>query len=192
MNGKIKMAVVLIAVSTVSAVMLAWINAFSYDTIVRNKERKLKTAIIAALGLPLTENIDRQYVENIREVDTPAGKVYLSDGRAAASVSGSGFWGPIVLVVGVERNGYTLTGIEVLEQQETPGLGARIEETEFRNQFRGKRTDVPILFAAKGDKPGGNDVVAITGATLTSRFVEAILKDKLKPYLEEIRRVEGG
>ncbi len=196
MKGKIMMAVVLVAVSVISALMLAGINAFSYDTIVKNKERKLKTAILAALDIPLTKNVDQQYGDRINAVDTPAGKVYLSgkgdDGLAAVSVSGSGFWGPIVLIVGIERSGYRLTGIEILQQEETPGLGARIEEDEFRDQFKGKRTDLPIRFAAKGDKPGENDVVAITGATLTSRFVETILKDKLKPYLEEMRRIEGG
>lgn len=77
-------------------------------------------------------------------------------------VSTMGYGGEMILLVGIAREG-TLTGIQVLEHQETPGLGSNVTEGTFRSQFVKKPIDDP--FEAK------KDVQAVTGATISTSAV---------------------
>ena len=191
---KIMMVLVLIAVSIVSALMLAGINDISYDVIKKNRERRLKMAVLSALELPPGNGEpEKLFSKNIKEVATPEGPIYLSINKgqkgAAFSVSGTGFWGPIIVMVGVDPETLSIKGIEILQQEETPGLGARIEEDSFRKQFKGKNMNSPIGMMIKGAKPGPNDVEAVAGATLSSKFMEDIINEKAKPFIEAVRRL---
>ena len=67
-------------------------------------------------------------------------------------------------MVGIDKNN-KITGIEVISQQETPGLGAKIKESSFLQQFIGK-----TLEELKIKKDGGK-IDAVTGATISSRAV---------------------
>jgi Na+-transporting NADH:ubiquinone oxidoreductase subunit C len=86
-------------------------------------------------------------------------------------------WGEIESVVGVEKDLKTLTGIEFIEQNETPGLGGRITEGWFKEQFRGKRW--PLEVVPEGEPAGDQEFQAITGATNTTNGVKGILNDRL-------------
>ncbi|MFN8241600.1 MAG: RnfABCDGE type electron transport complex subunit G [Bacteroidales bacterium] len=102
----------------------------------------------------------------------PAKKDTLVIGYAIKTYSEKGFSGRITLMAGFSPEG-KVTGITVLEQKETPGLGTKMADTLFRNQFTGKD---PALFKVKVKKDGG-DVDAITAATISSRaFCDAIDK----------------
>ncbi len=88
--------------------------------------------------------------------------------------SGSGLWGEIRAHVGFKQDLKTLAGLNFLVQSETPGLGARIAESWFREQFRGKRG--PLSLVPEGTKNEGvNQFDAITGATVTSKAVRTIV-----------------
>lgn len=195
MKDKMMMIIVLVLVSMASALMLAGINDFSYATIKLNKERKLKVAVLSVLEIPLAKmKPEEVFSSKVKKVDSPDGPIYLSmDERskgAAFSVKGPGFWGPIIIMVGINPENLTIKGIEILQQEETPGLGARIEESWFRDQFRGKSMESPIGMMIKGAKPGANDVAAVAGATLSSKFVEDIINEKSKPFIEALRRLD--
>ena len=195
MKEKMMMVFVLVAVSIASALMLAGINDLSYDVIKMNKERKLKLAVLSALNIPFGNGeAEEVFSGSIKKINTPEGPIYLStDDRQkglAFSAKGSGFWGPIVIMIGINPENLTIKGVEILQQEETPGLGARIEEEWFRNQFQGKNMDVPIRMMIKGAKPGPNDVEAVSGATLSSKFVEEIINEKSKPLIEAMRRLD--
>jgi Na+-translocating ferredoxin:NAD+ oxidoreductase subunit G len=83
-----------------------------------------------------------------------------------------GFSGNINLMAGFRTDG-SIINIVVLEQKETPGLGAKMNESAFRDQFRDKN---PTEFRIKVKKDGGN-VDAITAATISSRaFCDAVQK----------------
>lgn len=98
---------------------------------------------------------------------------------------GNGYQGEIKIMVGINLNLKTLLGIEILESQETPGLGQRITSNNFRNQFKELKT-LPEIIYVKGETPDQpNEIEAITGATISSRAVVTILNDKIK----DIRKV---
>jgi len=199
-KDRLSILIVMIAVSTVSALLLTAVNEASRDVIKRNQERKLKLAVLNALDIPYDYNDpESSFKKMILTKDLRGENLYVSvskerDVKSAEGVAlvlkGSGFWGPISLVVGIAPDDYSIKGVEILEQLETPGLGARIEESGFRDQFKGKHFDRNIVVQIKGRAPGANDVSAITGATLTSKSIEKIINDAsrrlIKPVTELI------
>ncbi|MFN3532061.1 MAG: FMN-binding protein [Candidatus Brocadia sp.] len=88
------------------------------------------------------------------------------------------------LFICVEPDLETLKGIEVLDHSETPGLGGRITEDQFKKQFVGKKLRPKILVVKGRKAEGANEVDAITGATNTSRGIEAFLNDAMKEFWE--------
>jgi electron transport complex protein RnfG len=93
-------------------------------------------------------------------------------GLAVRTFSGKGFSGQIGLMAGFKPDG-TIINITVLEQKETPGLGTKMAEPGFKDQFMGKN---PSDFTIKVKKDGGK-VDAITAATISSRaFCDAVQK----------------
>lgn len=88
--------------------------------------------------------------------------------------SGQGYGDKLELLIGLDGDLKTITGLFVLEQKETPGLGAKIIEPKWRNQFIGKQT-ADTLQVIKGGQRGAATIDAITGATISSRSVTAIV-----------------
>jgi electron transport complex protein RnfG len=99
------------------------------------------------------------------------------DGELAGWVvkaGGQGYADKIELLLGLDPALDTITGLFVLEQKETPGLGNKIILAHWRGQFTGKQTGEPLTVQKGGDaSPVGID--AITGATISSRSVTAIV-----------------
>jgi Na+-transporting NADH:ubiquinone oxidoreductase subunit C len=88
----------------------------------------------------------------------------------------------------VEKDLKTLTGIEFIKQNETPGLGGRITESWFKEQFRGKRW--PLTVVPEGDPAGDQEFQAITGATNTTNAVRDILNNRLAGAGEAIEPLQ--
>ena len=94
-----------------------------------------------------------------------------------AKADGQGYGDKVELLIGVDPDVQKITGMFVLEQKETPGLGNRISEPQWRNQFVGKSTATP-LHVVKGKGEEGPDTIdAITGATISSRSITAIVNN---------------
>jgi electron transport complex protein RnfG len=108
----------------------------------------------------------------IEKVVFPAKKGGAVIAVAYAS-SGSGYGGLIDVMVGIDMEG-KLTGISVMTHSETPGLGARVTETEFSDQFRGISLD-------EGVQLGGN-VDGISGATFSSKGVVSAINEAVKIF----------
>lgn len=100
----------------------------------------------------------------------PARKDDVVVGYAVNTHTSNGFSGNISLMAGFKPDG-TIIDISVLEQKETPGLGTKMTEPEFKDQFKSKN---PAEFELKVSKDGGS-VDAITAATISSRaFCDAV------------------
>ncbi len=84
----------------------------------------------------------------------------------------------------VEPDLETLKGIEVLDHSETPGLGGRITEDQFKKQFIGKKLKPKLMVVSGRNAEGENEVDAITGATNTSRGIESFINDAMKEFWE--------
>ena len=122
--------------------------------------------------------IDSLYEEMVTE-DEDSGSIFYrimqSDGSLSYVVpaEGPGLWGQIMVMVGFAEDLVELTGIGIFSQNETPGLGARIEEEWFQDQFAGKRGPFTLVEEGTADSP--NEIDGITGATKTSRAMISIM-----------------
>lgn len=100
---------------------------------------------------------------------------------------GAGLWGPIWGYVSLNEDKNTIYGTVFDHQGETPGLGAEITSPHFQTQFQGKLIFdddqlVSILVKKGGNATGAHEVDAISGGTITSRGVEAMIKSYLTCY----------
>jgi electron transport complex protein RnfG len=91
-------------------------------------------------------------------------------GYAVSTYTKKGFSGDINIMAGFKPDG-TIINITVLEQKETPGLGTKMTEPKFKDQFNDKN---PANYFLRVKKDGG-PVDAITAATISSRaFCDAM------------------
>ncbi|MCR4964972.1 MAG: FMN-binding protein [Bacteroidales bacterium] len=114
-------------------------------------------------------------------------KIVCSDGTTGKAVrlDGKGLWGAIWGYVVISEDGTTIKGITLDHKSETPGLGAKITDETFLNAFKGKKLyDKDGKFVSvRVLKPGTsaeisaeNRVDAISGATITSRGVDEMMR----------------
>ncbi len=105
-------------------------------------------------------------------------------------IEGNGFQGKIRLMIGVTKDATELTGLEILEQAETPGLGQKIVEDDFKKQFVNLITN-PLVEWIKGAAPEKkNQIQTITGATISSKAVVAIINTGLETLRKSLN--DGG
>ena len=191
--GKLKRSLFTIffmfAITLVFIAVLSLIYVLTRDTIRLNESLVVKRAVLYVAGLEVPQTgieADALYQDRVREVEDQDGNVLFyeildSPGGELQSyvvpVLGAGLWGEIESVVGVEEDLKTLTGIEFIKQNETPGLGGRITESWFKEQFRGKRW--PLAVVPEGEPAGDQEFQAITGATNTTLAVRSILNERL-------------
>lgn len=100
---------------------------------------------------------------------------------------GQGFADRIEILIGLDVPLTRITGLYVLDQKETPGLGDYITGEAFRNGFRGKPTDQPLV-AVKREPEAENEIRAITGATISSESVAGIVNRALAALRDAIRQ----
>ena len=99
---------------------------------------------------------------------------------------GQGYADKIEILIGLDPAAKTISGIFILEQKETPGLGNKISLSRWRNQFIQKSTALPLT-VVKGQSPTSNSIDAVTGATISSRSVAGIVNraiDDIKGRLD--------
>jgi len=115
----------------------------------------------------------------------------LADGstKYVIPLYGSGLWGPIWGYVALDDDADTVFGAFFAHQGETPGLGAEIEKPAFSGEFDGKHLFkdgkfIPVTVVKAGTKPADDAdyVDGISGGTITSKGVAAMLDNCLAPY----------
>ncbi len=94
----------------------------------------------------------------------------------AVTAQEPGFQEELSLMIGFDPESGSLTGIKVLGQKETPGLGDKIEtDSTFGNQFPGRVVPLRRVKARSGGDR--SEVQTITGATISSRAVIRIVNN---------------
>ena len=170
------------------------------DRVRANEQLMFERAVLEAfpddIEVPPTAQINQRFNELFEKPDDAAGAyIYLKDGQPAGyavPVAGKGFWAPIRGIVGVSKDLTTVLGISFYDQNETPGLGARITETDFREQFEGLtvgKIEKPIGVRPPSVSLSDNEVHAISGATQTCVRLEVLINEDLSAWL---KAMNGG
>ena len=184
MNKTAKMVIVLTVITALSGGILATWDGVTKPKIAYHQLQALKAAISDVLPsydnyLEKDINGKKVYIGKIDDSTQPVG--------IAFKVDGSGFQGNISIMVGVDPSFNSITGIKVLGQIETPGLGTKIvvdpsNKTNpfwFPEQFGGVVL-FPQIDVVKNSIPQNqNEVQAISGATITSKAVVRIINENV-------------
>ncbi len=133
----------------------------------------------------------------IRYIITAKGKkvksnVYkgLAEGQClgwAFNCAGPGFADKIELIVAVDGDFENFAGYAVLASNETPGFGDRIKLAYYRQQFAGAPA-VKLELAKTGDvEKIDSEIVAISGATVSSEAVIKIINNSVAQVKKQMR-----
>ena len=184
------MFIVLIVVGIFSGGSLAVMYKFTQAPIQDTQQKELREAVFKVIP-------DAKDYKEIKAIDsTIIYKVMGQDGETAGyAVAGEGgrFQGNIKLMIGLDEKMESITGIEILESMETPGLGERIKDESFRSQFLGMKipagTAIECVKNEKNKK--GTDIQAITGATISSEAVVKIVNGLITEARESISKLKN-
>ena len=149
------------------------------DTLVRpkiewQKEQKIQRQLLEIFP-DMTEHILEDDIYIIYSNEAEIGFAFLAVGK--------GYGGLIDILIGLEDE-TTLKGVTIVSHLESPGLGARITETAFTDQFAG----INISDIALRQK--GGEIDAITGATISSRAVVEAIKATAVEKIESLESRE--
>ncbi len=193
----------IIFMSVITAIfvfVLAFLNYSTAERIEFLQDTDLRKKILYVFDISIPsdnpEEINRVFNQHIEEDDSTNPPLFytIDDGKItgyAIPATGAGLWGSIDAYVGISADLTTILGLEFVEHSETPGLGGRISDLDFLEQFRGLDISNPsgenyIVF-----KPAsGGNVDAISGATLTSQSVRDLLNIDIKNFLDDRREDE--
>ena len=186
----LKTLVFILIISVLFGALLSGANALLRPQIKQNELIAEKKAVLYAFGLDdsgQADEINNRFAELVSEEQIEGISAYAwkkTDGSVqgyAVPFTGAGLWGTIRGFLAVTADLQTVLGLTFIEQNETPGLGGRIDEPPYKEQFRGVEISIEEGFAY--GTAGGDQLDAITGATSTSRAVLQILNHTLQDTL---------
>ena len=161
----IKIGLTLFAITAVSATLLATVNKLTAPLIAENQTKKTYTSMkkvipdskeFQAIDVTGTEKISEAYLA-LDENKEKTGVCVIS--------SANGYGGEIKVLTAVVNG--KICGIDILSHTETPGLGAKATNPDFKEQFEGKTGGISLVKSGAS----GNEINAISGATISSTAV---------------------
>jgi len=111
----------------------------------------------------------------------------LFDGAAVIVTTPEGYGGDITVMVGINADD-EVQAIAILDQKETPGLGANIKTDVFRARFEGRHIQKTNWAVTKD----GGDIDGLTAATISSRAVVDAVKVGVDAYLKHKDRIQSA
>lgn len=170
-----KTGVVLLIICFVAALSLAFTNEITKDKIAEQRMMANELAKKEVLPAAATfQDVDEDLLLELIESYSPIIEAYIgyNDSNEVVGIvfksTPTAFGGAIEVVTGIELSGEVI-GLRIGSHQETPGLGAKAADADFYAQYAGKSTESYI--GVSKTAASGNDIQAITGATITSDAV---------------------
>jgi electron transport complex protein RnfG len=191
MKEIIRLCFVLTIIAAISAGVLAYVNQQTAAPIAKALLEEKMSAVRSVLP-PFDNEPDKDMVSIALESGDTL-EVYrgrkdgVVTGAAFSITAPDGYSGDIEFMIGVDREG-VVQGLKVLKHLETPGLGAKIEGSDFTDQYKGKSLSNPELWAVTKD---GGTFVPITGATISSRAITKATARGLRLFEEHRAEIFG-
>jgi Na+-transporting NADH:ubiquinone oxidoreductase subunit C len=164
-------------------------------------ERNIESFVVDSGG----SKVPGMSVDNIVQTDQyPVYCSHISGGVIdgyAIPISGKGLWSTLYGYIALEADGITVKGITFYKHGETPGLGGEVEKEWFTSNFVGKKivddngklVSIEIIKGEVDERSpeAYHQVDGISGATMTSKGLNAFLKtdlEKYEPFFQRIRK----
>jgi len=168
----VKMGIFLMVVGVISALALSATHGFTEPIIETQRQEQLQKKLHAAVP-----DADEFSLQDEGEKDS------LYVGYSGDEVVGyavvineGGYANDITTVIGLDTDYRVASPVQILDHEETPGLGSRIEEAEFREQFVGKSSDDPLQL--------DEDIDGLAGATISTNAVISAVHSAIG-YMED-------
>lgn len=169
---------------------LSLANELTKDRVAANRRYAERSAVLNALGVPLASDsrLDAVYEASVERTESGGTELFKAtvNGtvRFAKRFSGSALWGTVTGVIAVDAAVERIAGLEIVSHNETPGLGGRIDEAWFTDQFRGEKIGPQGIAVRQGGGKGDADkenglLDAVTGASRTSSSMEKIVNGEI-------------
>ncbi len=169
----------------ISGIIIISIYMLTFNTIKENKARELREAVFKVLpdvsSMQKLHFVDNKLllVKSDGMDDDMIFAGYDTKGQFigyAIQGKGPGFQDTIHVLYGYLSSNRTITGMEILDSRETPGLGDKIfKDMAFVGEFMGLPMTKDIKAVKKGTKSQDNEIDSITGATISSKAVVRII-----------------
>ncbi len=193
----------IIIYSAILVVVVAFLLAFVYQALKPMQDANValdkKKQILYSLNIRGLDGAEAEakYGELVKSEEKTGEQVYYIceiDGQKkyVFPLKGMGLWGGISAYVSVDDDLNTIYGAYFNHESETAGLGSEIKDSQaWQEKFQGKKIysddgQLAIGVVKKVENPA-SEVDCVTGATLTSDGVSAMLRDGLKSYIESLK-----
>jgi len=181
----------LAGILTLISVLSGWALSYTYTItkpIIEVKRYEKKVAAIAQVLPPFNNQPEKEAVK-IPNGQGEAVEFYV--GRKDGAPTGVafrgtavGYGGKISLMIGVTPDG-KVYGLQVLDQNETPGLGNKATQESYTKQFLGKE-----LSSSRWEvKKAGGDFDQVTAATVSSRAITKGIREGLTLYRAHAEKI---
>ena len=189
---------------------LALANVGTIDIVAENQQIAANMAVLNAMNIDYDPTDKNDILTKFGNVDTKIVHVgtetatdfvyYQSqiDEKTtyALRAEGPGLWGTIEVVIGFNEDISRYTGLEIIDQNETPGLGGRIADSWYKEQFKAQvipdfifqGKDIESAATGTADDKNDNSIDAITGASRTSESMQVIVSQAAR----DMRLLLGG
>ncbi len=190
--------VFMILVTAFFTFLLAFINEQTYARIDEQRALEFQTSVLYSLDLPIEGMTEKEiislYNKQVEEktINDRSYYIFSQDEQVKGYVFefiGDCLWGTISGHIAFNPNFTAFLGVNFTDHSDTPGLGGRIDEKEFKEQFRNISIKDAEEIIEYGTASGGN-VDAISGATSTSTAVKNILNTQIPQMIELSQKEE--
>ena len=196
-----------LAIGIVCSLLIAAVYLFTLPYVRANKEAALNQAVVSVLGDVHSKHAlnwqDGKWIVSRADQASSSDHVFAGyDAKGsllgfAIAAKGMGYQDSIELMYGYAPERQAITGISILENRETPGLGNRIaSDKNFLAQFQHldvtldaskQRLANVVAVARKGQKAKPWQVDSISGATISSKAVARIINDSAQRWLPRLQ-----
>ena len=175
--------------------LLAFFYHSSKERIENNEKLAFQKKILTLFSLPV-DNPAESFTKYIK-TETKHELTYYKaekDGSMlgyAFVINGPGLWGSIKAVAAFTSDLKKIIRFDILNQNETPGLGGRITEDTFKNQFTSKELVknnkiIDFKLIAEEETPKEDEICQITGATFSSQSVTKLIYKEMKQISKKL------
>ncbi len=172
------LTVKLLLICAIVAGLLAGVNSITKPIIEENKQKNFEASMREILpeASSFEEIILKEFVP--QQTGAELDSIYRGDngGYIASTICSEGYGGAINVMVGITPE-LKINQVKIISMSETPGLGAKANTPEFINQYQGLGATIAVV---KNTTPSGNQIVAISGATITSKAVTKAINTALE------------
>ena len=188
MNKIVKNTLILTLITVIAGFLLGAVYEITKDPIAQSQEKTKKEvwqAVFSDVKLDdfKAEDVDQEAASKaVKDMgtNTTVDEVCTAgdEGYVITTTDKDGFGGNIQITVGIKKDG-TINGVSILSISETAGLGMKATEPSFYNQYVNKKADKFVVSKDGGD---GEQIDALSGATITSRAVTGAVNTALGYY----------